>query len=373
MIGGHLQNIHGYTTNRKIVVLESDDWGSIRMPSKEVFETLIKRGIRVDRLSFNRYDSLASEEDLSALFEVLAAVKDKNGNPAIFTANTVVANPNFEKIKESNFQNYYYELFTETLARYPQHRESFKLWHEGMKSRVFHPQFHGREHLNTVRWLYALRNNIGNVRLAFDNRMFDLSRSGDIISEDSFMDALAFNDYSEIKIIQDSIREGLGIFENLFGYKSKSFIASCYIWDPKIEKTLADEGVSYIQGGRFQRIPIPGSMNQYIRKFHFTGQRNDNGQIYLVRNCFFEPSETASNGLLEECIRRIQASFFWKKPAIISTHRMNYIGFINRQNRIKNLALLKELLQRIKKVFPDVEFLTSDQLGTLIQAEEYKY
>lgn len=32
----HFLNLPGWHTRRKIVVIESDDWGSIRMPSKEV-------------------------------------------------------------------------------------------------------------------------------------------------------------------------------------------------------------------------------------------------------------------------------------------------------------------------------------------------
>jgi len=32
----NVANIPGWRTDRKIVVIESDDWGAIRMPSKEV-------------------------------------------------------------------------------------------------------------------------------------------------------------------------------------------------------------------------------------------------------------------------------------------------------------------------------------------------
>ena len=33
----NLLNIPGWRTKRHIVVIESDDWGSIRMPSKDVY------------------------------------------------------------------------------------------------------------------------------------------------------------------------------------------------------------------------------------------------------------------------------------------------------------------------------------------------
>jgi hypothetical protein len=65
---------------RKIIVIESDDWGSIRMPSKEVYRSLLKKGLRVDQCPYNRYDSLASEDDLTGLFNVLMKYKDKTSS-----------------------------------------------------------------------------------------------------------------------------------------------------------------------------------------------------------------------------------------------------------------------------------------------------
>lgn len=153
----HLANIPGWRTDRKIVVIESDDWGSIRMASKQTYDSLIQRGIRLDQWSYNKYDSLASESDLSALFDVLCSVKDKNGNHAKITANTIVANPDFDKIKESGYLSYHYEPFTETLKKYPNHSGSFELWKQGMDAKIFRPQFHGREHLNVNRWMKALK------------------------------------------------------------------------------------------------------------------------------------------------------------------------------------------------------------------------
>src|SRR5664279_2883782 len=98
-ISRRLSNIPGWRTKRKIVVIESDDWGAIRMASKEVLDKLIKAGVPIADCRFNNNDSLASEDDLSSLFEVLQSVKDKNSNPAVFTAVSVVANPDFNKIE----------------------------------------------------------------------------------------------------------------------------------------------------------------------------------------------------------------------------------------------------------------------------------
>lgn len=361
----NLLNIPGWRTNRKIVVIESDDWGSIRMPSLDVYNTLIKKGIRVDKQSYNRYDSLASGEDLSALFDVLSSVKDKNGNSAIITANTIVGNPDFNKISHSDFREYHYENFTETLQRYPKHTNSFQLWQEGMRSGIFRAQFHGREHLNVHRWLRALQNNVGNIRMAFDFRMFDLSTSMKI-SENSFMEALNLESKEELNFQKNSIREGLKIFEEIFGYKSKTFIAPCYTWSNELNETLLESGVQTFQGSWLQFEPVEGKEHKFNKKFHFIGQKNNLGQSYLVRNAIFEPSENEAFDWKGDVFQRANIIFRWGKPLILGSHRVNYIGFIDEKNRSRNLRIFKQLLDSLVNRWPDLEFMSSDQLSNLI-------
>jgi hypothetical protein len=95
----NLLNVQGPTTERKLVVFESDDWGSIRMPSKNVFNSLQNKQLKPGLDSYLKYDTLAGVQDFEALFEKLRSVKDKNNKPAIFTANAVMGNPDFEKNK----------------------------------------------------------------------------------------------------------------------------------------------------------------------------------------------------------------------------------------------------------------------------------
>ena len=60
-----ITNVLAYKTNRKIVVFESDDWGSIRMPSKLAYSNLLKKGIGVDKsYLYDTLDSLEKKEDL---------------------------------------------------------------------------------------------------------------------------------------------------------------------------------------------------------------------------------------------------------------------------------------------------------------------
>lgn len=362
----NLANIPGFRTDRKIVVIESDDWGSIRMPSKHVYSTLLNNSYRVDELEYTKFDSLASETDLEKLFDVLNSTRDQYGNPAIITANTIVANPDFEKIRNNDFTEYYYEPFTETLKRYPEHSNSFSLWQKGIKEQVFKPQFHGREHLNVTRWMKDLRNNKKNIRFAFEMEMYDLSVSKQV-SEDTYVESLFFENEKELDFQNESIISGLNLFENLFGFRSKTFIAPCYIWSNKLNKTLFDNGIEAFQGNWVQFEPAPQKNKRFIKHFHYLGQRNELGQVYLTRNVPFEPFKAIEYDWVADALNRIEIAFRWNKPAIVNTHRANYIGFVFPENRDKNLILLKKLLDGIVRKWPDVEFMSSDMLIDFIK------
>ena len=364
-------NIPGWTTQRKIVVIESDDWGSVRMSSKDAIAKLTEFGHDFEKDLYGKYDSLASEEDLTALFEVLHSVKDKNGRPAVLTANANMANPDFKKIKECNFQEYHYEIFTDTLKKYPKHGNAFQLWQEGMQHQVFHPQFHGREHVNVLRWLRALSKGDELIRAAFDFEIFGLKQIKSENLRDGFMRALDYENESQFDVIKQSLIDGAKIFKEKFGYSSKSFIAPSYVWDAKVEEVLNDLGIRYLQGIRYQYQPELNKQ-ELQKKIHFLGQKNKLKQRYLIRNAFFEPTLLGKSNTIENVLKSMQTAFFWNKPVILSTHRINFIGFLNEQNRNKNLILLQQLLQKIIHQWPNVEFMTSDRLGDLINVKEKK-
>ena len=79
-----------------------------------------------------------------------------------------------------------------------------------------------------------------------------------------------------------------------------------------------------------------------------------------------EPSLNPDLNWVDRCLNEIKTAFFWKKPAIIGIHRVNFIGFINQKNRDRNLKSFEHLLKEILKRWPEVEFMSSDKLGKLL-------
>ena len=57
------------------------------------------------------------------------------------------------------------------------------------------------------------------------------------------------------------------------------------------------------------------------------------------------------------------------RPAIIGTHRVNFMGSLDENNRKNNLRQLKMLLNAIMEKWPEAEFMTTDQLGDIITCQ----
>ncbi len=359
-------NIPGWRSNRRIVVLESDDWGSVRMASKDAYNHFLEIGYPVDRDPYNRFDSLESNDDLELLFEVLSSVKDINGNPAKLTANSLVVNPDFEQIKAADFKSYFYEPFTRTLDRYPNHDRVFDLYRSGIEAGLIKPQFHGREHLNVPLWMAALQEGKREVKEAFRYGMYSVHAEEHPVYFNEYTDALAYHNNEQLGLQHAMLGDGLKIFKNIWGFESESFMAPCYIWSSSVEEALGNAGVRYIQGMINQFQPIPGTPYKYKLKYHYLGKQNKFGQRYLIRNAFFEPSYFPNVDHVGDCLKRAEIAFAWGKPAIISTHRLNYMGTLVPENRGKGLKLLRQLLKGIVLKWPDVEFMTSNELGNLI-------
>lgn len=361
----NINNIPGWRTNRKILVIESDDWGSIRMPSKEIYQSLINKGIKVDNNDQWFLDCLESGNDLENLFSVISKYSDIHSNFPVFTMNTVMGNPDFKRIIKTNYKTFYHEHFFDSYKRY--HGQDLKMiWKEGKEKGLMQPQFHAREHLNVPLWLKDLRKGIKNTKIAFDHGFFGLVTQTSSKYQKHYLAAYRAENPEELIQIKDITDQGLELFESTFGFKSESFIPCNYILPKELENIVQTWGVSQIQSQRGQIQPDPNNNGKIKVIRRYTGQKNSLGQIYTVRNVKFEPFEDVNADWVNQALKEIQTSFFWNKPAIISTHRINYVGGIDLRHRDHNLKTLDLLLKSILKHWPTVEFLSSDQLGLLI-------
>jgi len=356
-------NLPGWHTRKRIIVFESDDWGSIRIPSRETYVYLLNSGYQIDNVSYGK-DCLESNDDITCLLQVLADFKNQDGQYPVFTMNFIMANPDFKRIEQADFQEYFYEPFSETYKRYPCHDKSLQLIKQGLNDSLLKPQLHGREHLNFIRWLNFLKQGSKEILDLFGRSLYGVPNSVSNGGRRDFQRAFDYDDECESKYSCHIIEDAIKLFNKIWGFSSRSFIAPNFFWDTYIEKCLSENKIFYIQGQRAQFLS--DLTGRYKARYHFTGQKNKFGQIYLIRNCYFEPCFDRNKDWINSCLAEIAQSFLLHKPAVISTHRVNYIGSISETNRDKSLYGLSALLSEIIRKWPDVIFLSTDQLGDMI-------
>lgn len=348
-------------------MIESDDWGSIRMPSIGALKSFIRDfGSEIfskEALRYAENDTLAQEDDLDVLFEVLEGKRDQFGNSAVITAFAVAGNPDFEMIRNSEFSQYYFEPFPVTLKRYYGENRILEKWKEGVERKIFVPQFHGREHLNVLAWLQKLREGDSATRRAFDLGFWAFRNPKVEGIELSFQAAFDLVEYSQLEYQKSVIREGLTSFEKIFEYKAAMFVPPNGPFNSELDQVAADCGIKYMSTAKVHREPLGRGKTR--RRFRYLGQMNQHGQVYLTRNCFFEPSSPGVDWV-ESCLEDIRWAFRMRKPAVVSSHRVNFIGGLSKRNRDVGIRELNRLLDEVRRIWPDVEFMTSVQLGDLI-------
>ena len=360
-------NIPGWSTKRHILIIESDDWGSIRVRSNEDTDALIKSGFDFTGNSFYQFDGLESNDDVEGLMDVLSKFKDINGNHPVFTLACNVANPNFEHIESGNFKDYFWESTIDTYKRYPADDQSHKLLLDGLENKLFQPAFHGREHLNVQKWMRLLQSRDKSVMEAFHHGgcsyMFGIGNSyiGNMPA------AFDLEIPSDLEYQKMTIVEGLKEFKHIWGINARYFVSPNGPINNSLEEVLFTNGISGLLGERHQREPLGNG--KYKTHIRFIGSRNSLNQVYLTRNGFLEPSIAEGNlckNALSNAVKAVERAFRWHKPAIISSHRINYIGFLFPENRKKGLETLHNFLSEVKRMWPDVEFMSSNELIDLI-------
>ncbi|MBK8681411.1 MAG: hypothetical protein IPN31_05810 [Bacteroidetes bacterium] len=361
------KNLLGWKTNKKLILFSVDDYGNVRLDSKEAREQLDTAGLK-NSSRFDAYDTLETREDLQLLYATLSSIKDKNNKSAVFTPYALSCNIAFEKMAANNFSEYAYELLPETYKKLTTQQAdaysgAWELWQQGIATGLMAPQFHGREHLNLKVFHQKLKNKDADILAALKNNSYtSINTKGYNIK--SYTAAFAFQDVEDLKTYPEIIKSGLDAFEKVYGYRATVFTPPAQQFHPSLEHVLWENGIQAIDKP-FTAMQHLGN-SKYKRQWNTTGIKKNN-KITLVRNVVFEPTDNRNIDWVDFTMQQIAAAFRWNKPANISSHRVNFCGHIDSKNRETGLAALKSLLQQIVKRWPDVEFISAAELVEIIR------
>lgn len=354
-----LKNFVGWKTSRKILVIESDDWGSFRFKNRTLRDKYLTNPTPSDWMHYN--DSFESYEDLKALSDVLTKHTDKHGNPACFTFLFNPANPDFNKIEASNFEYYFYENFLQILNNRKDGTHILEWYKEALGKGLIEIGFHGREHLNVEAWMADLKKRDKDTLKGFKDRIWGKTVITGKKSTRPHRSTYNIYSYDELESLKENIREGIALVNDFFSQRTTYFLPPDGPYHLSLNQTLTESGIKYI--GLAKKHNNPLEKEWYQPKFFWMGKKTKEGLRVITRNVIFEPSSPRSNDWINSALRSIEIAFKFNNPAVISTHRPNYIGVLNPKNRAEGLEKLDNLLKTILKKWPEVEFMTSSQLG----------
>ena len=360
----HLKNIGGWRTDRKLVVLSVDDYGNLRIRNRNAVESLRKEGLAVNQ-RFDCLDNLENAKDLSSLFEVLRSVRDRNGRPAVFTPYALPCNIDFEGMAANGYSEYVYEQLPVTYAKLTredaEYEGAWDLWKNGIELGILAPQFHGREHFNLA---------IFNDLLAKGNKdLLTCLHNGSYVTVPAHSNygsgwtaSFAYQAQAEIDAYPSIIESGIQAFNEVYGYLPVAFTPPAQHFPPQLDNRLRIWGFKAVDRAFRQTRNFDGVSKKVTHK---QGLQSD-GLVQIVRNVVFEPTDPRGFDWVDYTFNQVEAAFRMGKPANISSHRVNFVGGIDESNRTKGLSALKGLLDKIVGKWPEVEFISSSQLGDII-------
>jgi len=341
----------------KAVVLESDDWGLCAWVPDEQAHRALTGQPAFRSAAGQRYgrSTLESAQDVHALERLLLEFRGGDGLPPVWQANTIVAAPRWERLEPPLFR--VDELPLAELESVPERWQRPGLaaaWAAAIERGVWWPELHGLHHLPETAWLHALRRGQHDARLAHEH----LSPICEAVESSGEYDP------AEPREVRARVlRAALERFTARFGRAPSSFCPPDYRFDDWLEAEAESLGLTTLQG-RPERAGDPllalRRRWQGVRFPQFSGAR-----FYLPPRITFEPrgeAEAPGRVGVEAAHRAAREAWRAGRPAIVSTHRLNYAHLDPEWSGAGRTAL-GELLGRLCR--DGAVFLTDAELRQL--------
>jgi hypothetical protein len=303
----------------KAVVLESDDWGLCAwVPDEQAFRVLTDAPAwRGPAGRVYGRSTLERADDVARLVETLLEFRGGDGLPPVWQANTVMAAPDFARLRPPLF-----ECDALPLVHYPEFPSRWQ--RPGLGAAVRHasdagvwwPELHGLVHLPQAAWLRALRRGTADARRAHEHQC--------IVCE--AVEAGGEYDPGEpAELRTRSLALAVERFRACFGRPPGSLCAPDYRWDEGLEADAEGLGLTTLQGVAEQMgHPFP-RLRHLLYRYRWPDARGR--RFYLPPRIAFEPRGARAGGArlgAQAAHRAVRGAWGRGQPAIVSSHRLNY-------------------------------------------------
>jgi peptidoglycan/xylan/chitin deacetylase (PgdA/CDA1 family) len=369
-IKDYLKNVGGWRPTDRYVVLAFDDYGNMRLRDGAAADALTGLG-QAPRNHFDVCDHLETRADLEAMRDVLGSVTDVTGRSAVLSAYFTPANLDFDALKSwdaSSDPNPPLEPLNQTFERATAHDRAayagaWDLWQELFAQEMAAPYYHGRQHFNTRAFVEKWRDNDAALHAACAHGSLARLASRDSAGRKIYA-ALDIGSASELPDIAAEILDGADRFEAVFGHRARVFNPPAGRAHPHLHGTLSEAGLWYLEAPYQEAYHLgDGKRRTFISR---TGDFASASTRKIVRNVVFEPGPNGIEASIKAARASVNAAFRMSKPAIISSHRVNFGTYIDPEYGKANLEALRKLLQLIRADHPTIRFISTYELGVIM-------
>jgi hypothetical protein len=316
-----------------VVIFESDDWGAGPLDQAKALENLR---------------------------EILVRFKDKMGRAPVATLGIILATADTRRIRDAGGAAYFSASLSSPV--YTPLREEIE---EGVGQGVFALHLHGMEHY----WPQTLMQ-----AAVKDVSVRDWLQSDGIPGTESLPSPLQarWTDASvlpsralESKALRAAISEEASLFATCLNEQARVAVATTFVWTEEVEAAWSNAGVDIIitPGVRYtcrDGTGKPGGEDKRI----VNGELSKSGQMYLVRNAYFEPMLGHTPMRLVN-ITKEHARL--GRPCLVEMHRINFIGTAEKCHA--SLCVLQAALEQLQETFPEMRFMTSLELADAMRTK----
>lgn len=310
-----------------VVIFESDDWGA---------------------------GPLDQTKALEHLREVLMRFKGEDGRAPVATLGVILATADTRRIRSTGGSEYFSSGLSEQV-----YSPLRAMMADGVQQGVFALHLHGMEHY----WPQALMHAAAN-----DASVRDWLQADDIPSTEALPSPLQtrWTDASVLpsralksQELQAAVSEEAILFGSCFNMRPRVAVATTFVWTEEVEAAWAKAGIDVIitPGARYTCRDASGRPGG-VDKRMVNGEMSNNGQIYLVRDVYFEPTlGHTPERLVNDAAEHARLG----RPCLVEMHRFSFIG--GTEKCTASLRTLEAALGQLQRTLPALRFMTSLELA----------
>src|SRR2546425_8845692 len=310
-----------------VLILESDDWG---------------------------YGPVVQEQRLDQIVELLARFRDSRGSHPVMTLGVILAGPDTERIRADGCRTYHRVTLAD--PRLTPVRDAMV---RGVARGVFALQLHGLEHYWPACLMHAASAD-EKLRDWLTRGAFPCTEALPSPLQSRWIDASTLPSRPlPIDEVRAAATEEIAAFTEAFDADPEVVVPSTFVWIDAVESAWAKAGARVVvtPGLRNEGRDADGRVVAGEHTY-FNAATGPDGVLYVVRDCYFEPSFGHTH---QSAIQALQRNTGVGRPTLLEIHRVNFIG--EERPTQHTFEEVTRLLDAACTQFPDIRFMSTGQLA----------